>query len=158
MRLEGREVRAQAADVELVDANGPHDVLELPLSEISQGEPVEMVDVVLDVLRGRLRDEHLAAVADGADPRRTVDGQADVALARVQADAHPQLDTVRPLVLGKRPLDLGGSAHGVLGTVEGHEERVALVVDLRSAEVGEDRSQQAMMLFQQRRVALAEGR
>jgi C4-type Zn-finger protein len=61
-------------------------------------------------------------------------------------------------VLGKRALDLGGSAHGVLSTVEGHEERVALVVDLRSAEVDEDRSQQAMMLFQQRRVALAEGR
>jgi hypothetical protein len=32
------------------------DVLELPLAEIGQRQPVEMVDVVLDELSGRLRE------------------------------------------------------------------------------------------------------
>ena len=105
-------------------------------------------------LRRRLRDEHLAAVAESADPRGPVDGQADVALAgrvrfaRVQADPHSELDAVGPLVLRERPLDLGRGAHGVLRARERHEKRVALVVDLLSTVLGEDRAQQPMVLCQ----------
>ena len=116
------------------------------------------------MLGGRLRDQHLAAVADRADPRGSVDGQphvplaGHVRLARVQADANPQLDAVGPGVARERPLNLGCRAHRVLGTGERHEERVALVVDLLSAVSREDVSQHTMVLFEQARVALAEGR
>ena len=90
----------------------------------------EVADVCVHEHTGRLREEHLPAVADRGDPCALVHVEADIALlrqarlARVQPHPHPY----RPV--GKRALAGRCSGNGVRCTGEGDEERVALRVDL----------------------------
>ena len=85
---------------------------------------------------GRLGQEDLTAVADRADPRRSHDVEADVALlverglARVEPDPHSNGRVVRPRLDGMRALSLDGRGHGVTGSREDEEERVSLGVHL----------------------------
>ena len=88
-----------------------------------------------------------------------MDREADVALpgsgrlARVDADPHPHLDAVRPLVVGERTLDRDRRSDGVRGAAEGDEERVALRVDLLAPMRGERLPQQPLLIGQQLPVA-----
>jgi hypothetical protein len=84
----------------------------------------------------RLRNEHLAAVTGGGDPRREVDVLADITLAadvrapRVQAHAHA--DRTR----GQRPLALAGGLDRLGRRRERIKKCVPLCVDLHAAVPG----------------------
>ena len=73
------------------------------------------------------------------DPCRAMYRQSDVpidtevCLSRVDAHPHLQSGPARPRVLRDCPLARSRSENGILGTVEGDEEGVALVVDLLTA-------------------------
>jgi hypothetical protein len=84
----------------------------------------------------RLRNEHLAAVTGGGDPRRQVDVLADIALpANVRpprVHAHPHADRTD----GQRPLALACGLDRLGRRRKGIKERVPLCVDLHSAVSG----------------------
>ena len=77
-RPQRRELRRQAVDVELVDALRAVEVLEPVLAEVADAQPRQLV--VLEHGRGRLREQHLAAVAGRHDARRAVHAQPVVPL------------------------------------------------------------------------------
>ena len=85
------------------------------------------------------RDHDLAAVRGRTDPCAAVEVDPDVAvlsplgLARVHPHPHLELVAVGPGGRGKRLLRVPRGAEGIVGTVEGREERVALGVDLDAA-------------------------
>jgi hypothetical protein len=93
------------------------------LAEVAQ--PVEP-----DELARRLRDQHLAAVADRRDPRRAVDVEPHITLVGddrlAGVEAHPHAD--RPLL--ERSLPLTRGIERIRGASERDKERVALRVDL----------------------------
>jgi len=135
------------AVADLVDPLGRGQVLQPVLAQIAQ--PVRV-----DERRGRGRDEHLPAMACGADPRRPVHVDADIPLlvqmrgARVDADAHPD----RP---GGQPLEHAGrSPECARCGRKGDEEGVPLRVDLDAAVGVEGLAQDAAMLRQRRRIPL----
>ena len=80
--------------------------------------------------------QDLPAVAGGADPRRAMDVDPDVALlpddrlAGVDAHADAELRPLRPVVACERQLGRDGGRNRVLRAPEAVEERVALRVDL----------------------------
>lgn len=104
---------------------------------------------------GRVREKDLAAAAGRRDPGGTHDVEPGVALvpdgglAGVQAE--PDLDrcVARPRGLAVRALDVDRRAHGLAGTHERVEERVALGVDLLSLVGGEDLAHEPPMQRQQ---------
>ena len=84
--------------------------------------------------RGRCpREQHLAAVAGGADPRSSVDIDSDVALVgnhrftRVDAHSHAHRATRERALHASRRRDSIGSVR------ERGEERIALRIDLDAA-------------------------
>jgi len=87
--------------------------------------------------RARRRgQEHLPAAADSAQPGGPDDVDAEVSLAAdrgftgVQAHAHADHPTVRPVVAGMCALRLDGGRDRVPGPREREEEGIALGVDL----------------------------
>ena len=116
----------------------------------------QVADVRVHERTGRLRQQHLAAVADGGDPRALVHVEADVPLlgqprlARVQP--HPHAD--RPV--GQRALAVSGSGDGVRRAGEGDEERITLRVDLDALVLGKRRAESPPMLVQRLPVVVAE--
>jgi hypothetical protein len=75
-------------------------------------------------------------VAGGADSGRAVDGKTDVALAGeldragVDSDSNPELDVLRPGRAGESLLRRDGRENRVARSGEGHEERIALRIQL----------------------------
>ena len=116
----------------------------------------QIADVRVDERTGRLRQQHLAAVADSGDPRALVHVEADVPLLRqarlARMQPHPNAD--RPV--GQRPLAVGGRGDGVRGAAEGDEERVTLRVDLDAFVVGKGGAESPPMLVERLRVIVAE--
>jgi hypothetical protein len=109
--------------------------LEEPLRRAQVLEPVLPQVAHLDAgeIRRRLREQHLAAVPGGGDPRRAVHVEADVALdifhrlARVEAHPHAH-GPVR-----QRELRVGRGRHRIGCPREGNEERIARRLDFDSA-------------------------
>jgi hypothetical protein len=130
-RLQLGKVVLEPGRDELVEMLRLVEVLELVLTEVSQGDVGD--GVVAEQLASGLRDEHLTAVPGRADARRAVDAEADVTLAshgrlaRVDAHPHAKLCVVGPHVLRKPALTRDRGRHGVLGPPEGDEERVPCV-------------------------------
>ena len=121
-RLQERELALQAVDLELVDALGRAQVLEPVGAEVAR--------FVVDERARRLRQQHLAAVADGRDARALVHVDPDVSLMShprlAGVESHPDAD--RPI--GQASLCVRGRGGRVRSARERHEERVALCVDL----------------------------
>ena len=147
-RLEQREVAGEPVDLELVDALRCAQVLEAVHTQVAHNRVHERM--------GRLRQEHLPAVADGGDPRAPMYVEADVSLLAQPRLAgmqpHPHAD--RPV--GQRALAVGSGGDGVRGAGEGDEERVTLCIDLDARMVGERGAESAPMLLQRLPVIVAE--
>ena len=144
LRLERREVEAEARRDELEQPLGPRDALEAVVAEVAH------LEAVADEVARRLREHDLTSVCACADTRTAREVDADVVPAGRQlrlprVDAHPDPDRLAlgPVVCreralpGRRPLD------GVMCTREREEERVALRVVLDAAVRGERLAQQA---------------
>ena len=117
--------RRKAAVSELVNALRRREVFQPVLTEILQLE--------LDELCRGGRDEHLPPVADGGDPRSSVDVVADVPFVgherrpRVEADAHVDLTGCERVRQRSRSCESAGRGR------KREEEGVALRVDLDPA-------------------------
>ena len=116
----------------------------------------EVADVRVDERTGRLRQQHLPAVADGGDPRALVHVEADVPLLRQPrlARVQPHPHAYRPV--GQRALAVRGSGDGVRRAGEGDEERVTLRVDLDALVVGKGGAESPPMLVQRLPVVVTE--
>ena len=103
-----------------------------------------------------VREHDLAAVPDAPDPCREMDVDPDVALAgrdgrsRVDADPHAHGPRLEPLA------SLARRRERLVRRAEDVEERVALRVDLRAAVPLERLPQDAPVLAEHGRVAVAE--
>ncbi len=110
----------------------------------------------LEQLTRRLRNDDLPAVPRGHDPRRPMDVDPDVALVRdprlagMDAHSHPNR------AFREHGLRLRGARRRVAGPLEGDEERVALSVHLDPAVTLERVAQDATVLRQDPRVAIAQ--
>jgi hypothetical protein len=88
------------------------------------------LDTVAEQCTGRLREQHLTAVARSRHPRCPVDIEPDIAsvdqsrLTRIQADADTDLTPLRPRLVGKRALRIRGSRYRLACRLEGNEERI----------------------------------
>ena len=128
------------------------------LAKVAERDLVQLV--VAEHRRGRLRGEHLPAMAGGHDPRRPMDADAVIAtlvgknrLCGMHPHPNPELPVIGPRVGGKRALPLGRGRGRVASTREDIEEGVALGVYLFAAMRGERLAQQTLMLLQDRPVA-----
>src|SRR5215211_692208 len=101
-------------------------------------------------------------MTDGGDARHSMHGETHVPLAgsgrlaRVDAHAHPELDTLRPRVRSQPALAGDRRCDRVLCPPEGDEERIALAVDLVPAVLLERLAQDALVLSEGIRIALAQ--
>jgi hypothetical protein len=124
------------------------------LGEVLQPVLAEVGQLALDKRARRLREEHLAAVPGGGDPRRQVDVRADVALpAAVRAprvQAHPHPDRAG----GQCLLAVAGGRERRGRGRERVEEGVSLGVDLHAATPSERRPQQPPVLGERLLVGL----
>ena len=99
-------------------------------AQVLKAVEAEIAHIDAGKVRGRLRQEHLPAVAGGRDPRRPVHVEPHVPpigperLACVQSHPHPHR------AARKRELRVRGGRHGIGRTRKGDEESVALRVDL----------------------------
>ena len=118
-----RPKRRELAVAELVEALCSDQVLQAVLAEVTQRSGR------LEQAARRLRDDDLAAVRGGCNPRRSVHVDADVALVGHErlagVDAHPNADRAGL----ERPLRLGRRGDGSGRPRERDEERVSLGVD-----------------------------
>ena len=157
---ERREARGQPVDHELRHLLRLVDVLQVDGAELALRDAVG--ERARDERGRRRRQEHLTAVAGGADPRRTVHVDPDVALlpddrlSRVEAHPDAQVCPVGPLVRGERLLRRDRGRDGVAGALEAEEERVALRVDLLTATGGELVADQAPVLREHLGVPVSE--
>jgi hypothetical protein len=126
IRVRDRLERREVAVPELVQRDGLVEVLQPVLAELAEL-------AARCVRRRRCGDDHLPAVARGADPGRAVDVDSYVALAGdmriagVNSDADADRAARKPCARGSRRCERAGCGR------EGDEERVALRVDLDSA-------------------------
>src|SRR5439155_15140037 len=118
-RADGREVAREAADVDLPDPLGRGQVLESVIGEIAKGELLRKLR--RDQRPGRIRDQHLPAVAGGGNPGRAVDVDADIVLAtepglaRVEAHPYSYAHVIGPWVARQPALDAGCGTTRVKG-------------------------------------------
>src|SRR5436190_18105257 len=102
----------------------------------------------------RLREQDLAAVAGLADPRRTMDVEAEVALrthrglACVYAHPNAEIDALGPLMRPKGPLPGQRGVGRAVGVGEHHEELVPATVDLAPAGGVNGVAEQSAMLVE----------
>jgi hypothetical protein len=88
--------------------------------------------------------------------------QSDIALgcerglAGVHSHPYSNVDLLRPQVFGDGPLRRQRCGDGVLRATKDDEEGVSLGIDLAAAVLGEERTEEVVMLPQQVRVVLAE--
>jgi hypothetical protein len=128
-----RKVGLEPFDVELGQRLGTIDVLEPIGAQVAYRHAS---DIVLDQLPRCAREQHLTAVRDRSDARRSMHPEPDVplvsdgGLSRVQAHAHTHLLALGPVVLCQSALSHYGSAESRVCAREGEEERVTLRVDL----------------------------
>ena len=120
--LQERELRAEPIDLELVDPLRGRQIFEAMGPEIAHRRVHQRV--------GRLREEDLPAVTDSRDAGALVDVEAYIPFV-----GEPRLAAVKPHTNLDRPADqrllrLGGGSHGIRGSCERDEERVALGIDL----------------------------
>ena len=98
----------------------------------------------------------------GADPRRAMDVDSDVALltddglAGVDAHADAELGPVRPVMARERLLGRDGGRDGVLRSAEAVEERVSLRVDLLAPTRAESLADDAAVIRERVGVPVAE--
>ena len=157
--LQQRELGLQPLGVHLPDPLRPINILQPVHAEIAQRHTSRQV--VLHQHARRVRKQHLAAVSDRTHPRRPMHREADVALAcggrlaGVDPDPYPNLHPVRPGLGGERPLDRDRRRDRVRGAAEGHEERIALSVDLVAVVRRERLPQQHLVSSEQIAVPLA---
>ena len=148
---DGWELLAQTIRRSLVEADGPVDVLQTLLAEVTEKD-LEVLLVVLEHRLRRLGGENLAAVAGTSDPCRAMHRETGVTtvggerLAGVEAHPDVDLDAVGPVVSCERELCLDRREQRVARAREGDEERVALGVDLVSAVRVERRTQQSAVI------------
>ena len=121
-RLQARELGV----AQLEEALRRGEVLEPVLAQIADRLPG-------DEVARRLRQEHLASVPGGGDPRRTVDVHPDVALVGHDGLARVQPHANADRSVAKRRLPVRGGADRVGGARERDEERIALRVHLDAA-------------------------
>ena len=143
LRLQRREVEAEARRDELEQPLGPRDALEEVVAEIAH------LEAVADEVTRRLREHDLSTVRGRADTCTAREVDADVVpagrqlrLARVDTHPHPDRLPLGPVVRRERELPGRGARERVTRALEGEEERVALRVDLDAAVHGERRAQQ----------------
>src|SRR6266542_2963457 len=111
---------------------------------------------------GRRREQDLPAVASRAHPGGGVDGDTHVAglgerrATGVDADAHADLDAVRPLALRQRPLDAERGVQRAGGFAEDGEELVRPGVDLVPVRAPDAGADERTHVAQQRRISVAE--
>ena len=113
--------------------------------------------------RGRgERNEYLASVRRGRDPRGAVHAEAVVPLIRhgrlgcVDAHSHAKAAPHRPILRSKRLLALDRGGGRLLGARERKEERVALIVDFLASVLAGGRAQDLPVLGQHLSVLLAQ--
>ena len=137
LALTAEERRCLDGEVRLMEAldrrevAGPELVERFAFGQVLQTVDTERPQLVTgEESCGRLRHEHLPAVAGGADSRRLVDVHADVPLlgddGRARVEAHPYCDRAGAEAL----LRLGGRSRGRHRIGKGDEEGIALGVDL----------------------------
>ena len=125
-RSQRRERRRHALGDKLVQPLRLREILEPVQAEVTD------LELLTDELPCGLREEHLPAVAGGADAGAAGDVETDVArlgdprLAGVDADPNPER------VCSEGPLHVHGRRDRVARTREGGEERLPLRVDLAS--------------------------
>ena len=131
-RIEGRERREVVRETgagQLEDAFRPGEIAEAVLAEIDEAEVV--VEHVARELFGRERHEDLAAVrrvhqAGGAiDRRAVVVAVAELGVARVDTDPHPERTGHAPRFGDDRPFGVGGGGECIVGTGEDRVDAVA---------------------------------
>ncbi len=134
MRARGREIGVETLGVDLVEALGLGQVLELVLAEVVEARARRHRPA--DQRAGRLRHEDLAAMCGRHDPRRSVDVDAHVdaggqlGLAGMDPDTDLDDGASCPRLRGHRPLDPDRGPESVAGGPEDREERVTLCADL----------------------------
>jgi hypothetical protein len=115
--------------VELEHALRPAEALQLVLAEVAEAAAVR--EAVGDQRGCGCRQEHLAAVAGGHDPRRAIEGRAEVVpltrggLAGVQAHADAERPGGAPGLLCEPALGVQAGAQAVDRRVEDGHESVA---------------------------------
>ena len=115
---------------------------------------VAKVEGAFDLVSGRLREEHLAAVPRSHHPCGAVDVHPDVVvvgddrLAAVDSHPHPDTDLGQGVLRGDRGRD------GVGRSLEDDEERVAAGVDHDATVLGDRRTHDAVVLCEERRSRL----
>jgi hypothetical protein len=116
----------EVARAELEQPKRLQQILEPVLAEIPQ--------VILDEIPGRLREQRLAAVPGRADAGGTVNIDADIALPSHGRFAGVQADTGAHRPRGQPSLRLERGRDRICRAREREEERIALSVDLDSAQ------------------------
>ena len=116
-RAQRREILPQVGMQDLVDVLGRRQVLEPDAAEIAKRDRRGQAGA--DLVDDRLRDQDLAAVRDAHDPRRAIDGRAEVIVvaplehAEVQAAADADRDPVRDRRIDQRLLEHHRGVDGV---------------------------------------------
>src|SRR5205823_14911162 len=119
-------------------------------------------ELVAEQGAGRLREQDLAPVPGGADPRRADDVEPEVALLThgrlscVEAHAHAHLGPVGPGMGGEGALSVNGARNGLLRASEGVEEGISLRVDLGPAVLAQVLAQEQPVVANYLLVAIAE--
>lgn len=159
-RVKRREITLKPVDHELEDPLRSLEAFQTVFAEIEEANPLELL--VRCKPGGRARQQHLAAVADGADAVGPVHAHADVSLGPevglggVKTHADLGSRSGRPGVRCERALHRDCGEDGILDAPEGDEERIALGIDLPSLVLGECRPQQLSVLAKHVGVPLAQ--
>ena len=118
--------------------------------------------LALDKLARRAREEDLAPVGGGADARGLMHPEPVVSLlghhrlSGMETHAHQHLNPLRPFVRRERALALDDCGDRVLRPRKGHEEGIALRVDLAAVMRLEGRAQKPAVLREHVPVRFAE--
>ena len=108
------------------------------------------------------RDEYLASVRRGHDPRGAVHAEAVVPLLRhgrlgcVDAHSHAKAASRRPFLRSERVLAVDRGGGRLLGAREREEERVALIVDFLASVLADGRAQDLPVVGEHVSVPLAQ--
>ena len=147
-RLQQRELRGQALDLELEDP--------LRCAQILEAVGAEVPNVGIDERPRRLREENLPTVADRRDARALVDVEPDVTLLGQSRLACVQPHSYLDGAAREGALAVAGSGDGVRGPRERNEEGVALGIDLDAVAFGDGRAKQPAVLVKCLRIVVTE--